>query len=77
MALTKTGTKSSGAAATGANAKRHMCNVCGRPSDEEICAKCADRIRAEALATTAGEAPQARVKPGLHPLETKPKRPLR
>lgn len=30
--------------------QRRFCNVCGKPSGSTICAKCADRIRAEALA---------------------------
>lgn len=30
--------------------QRRFCNVCGKPSGSRICAMCADRIRAEALA---------------------------
>ena len=30
--------------------QRRFCNVCGKPSGSSICAMCADRIRAEALA---------------------------
>jgi hypothetical protein len=41
-----------------------ICRVCGQPSEQEICAACADKIRAEALADAAGEAPKARPKPG-------------
>lgn len=40
------------------------CHVCGLPSEEGICPACADNIRADALATTVGDAPKARRKPG-------------
>ena len=40
------------------------CRVCSRPSEEGICPACADSIRADALATTVGDAPKARRKPG-------------
>lgn len=29
--------------------KKHICSVCGRPSDTTICHACEDRIRGEAL----------------------------
>ena len=29
---------------------RHVCNVCGRPSEDTICEGCSVRIRAAALA---------------------------
>jgi hypothetical protein len=58
----------SGAGGSGTPGKgekpREVCSVCGQPSDEDICATCADKIRAEALADTAGDAPAARHKPG-------------
>jgi len=41
-----------------------VCPTCGQPSEKGICAACADKIRAEALAVTVGEAPKARPKPG-------------
>jgi len=75
MAANDNRTRDWGKAATGRKAQG--CNVCGRASEEEICAQCADRIRAEALVDVAGEAPRARVKPGPHPIQTQPKRPLR
>jgi hypothetical protein len=44
--------------------RKQMCNVCGKPSSSNICPVCADKIRAEALADAAGDAPAARSKPG-------------
>jgi hypothetical protein len=44
----------------GAESQQAVCCTCGRPSEEGICPACADKIRAEALANTAGEAPKAR-----------------
>jgi len=41
-----------------------VCPRCGQPTEKGICAACADKIRAEALADTVGEAPKARPKPG-------------
>ena len=29
--------------------KKHVCSICGRPSDLTICHACEDRIRGEAL----------------------------
>ena len=29
--------------------KKHVCSVCGKPSDSVICHLCEDRIRAEAI----------------------------
>lgn len=29
--------------------KKHVCSVCGRPSDTTICHACEDKIRGEAL----------------------------
>ncbi len=29
--------------------KKHVCSICGRPSDLVICHACEDRIRGEAL----------------------------
>ena len=54
----------SGAPAVGAGSRQAVCSVCGQASEEGICAACADKIRAEALADAAGEAPRARSKPG-------------
>jgi recombinational DNA repair protein RecR len=39
------------------------CQLCGQPCEESICAVCADRIRAEALANELAEAPKQRSKP--------------
>jgi recombinational DNA repair protein RecR len=41
-----------------------VCRVCGQPAEEDVCPTCADKIRAEALASATGEAPKARSKPG-------------
>ncbi len=30
-------------------AKKHVCSICGRPSDTTICHACEDKIRGEAL----------------------------
>ncbi len=29
--------------------KKHVCSICGKPSDTVICQACEDRIRGEAL----------------------------
>jgi hypothetical protein len=29
---------------------RHVCNVCGKPSEITICGECSERLRVEALA---------------------------
>lgn len=29
--------------------KKHVCSICGRPSDTTICHACEDKIRGEAL----------------------------
>ena len=52
-------------AGSGADVVRaKVCPICGQPSEKGICAACADKIRAEALAQTVGEAPKVRPKPG-------------
>jgi hypothetical protein len=60
MAAYKTRNGGSGAAVVSAK----VCPICGQPSEKGICAVCADKIRAEALANTVGQAPKARRKPG-------------
>jgi hypothetical protein len=60
MSAYKTRNEDSGAPVVSAK----VCPTCGLPSEKGICAVCADKIRAEALADTVGEAPKARPKPG-------------
>jgi hypothetical protein len=48
----------------GSERRQALCCICGRPSEESICPVCADKVRAEAVANTVGEAPKARSKPG-------------
>ena len=64
MTASKTRNGGSGAHVVGAENRREVCRVCGQPSEEDICGACADKIRAEALADAAGDAPKARSKPG-------------
>jgi K+-sensing histidine kinase KdpD len=36
--------------ATESKRRKRVCNLCGKPSEDNICPRCADRIRAEAVA---------------------------
>ena len=64
MRAYKTKNRGSGALAVSAESEQEVCSICGQPSDEGICAACGDKVRAEALANAAGDAPEARSKPG-------------
>jgi hypothetical protein len=64
MSAYKTRTGSRASIPVSAESQQVVCGMCGRPSEETICPACADKIRAEALANTAGEAPNARSRPG-------------
>lgn len=64
MTAYKTRNGGSGALAVGAESLRDVCSICGQLSGAGICAVCADKIRAEALADAAGGSPKARSKPG-------------
>jgi hypothetical protein len=55
-------TKNAGSGAPVMSAK--VCPTCGQPSENGICAGCTDKIRADSLADTVGDAPKARSKPG-------------
>jgi recombinational DNA repair protein RecR len=48
----------------GSDVSIKVCPTCGQPSEKGICAACTDKIRADALADTVGDAPKARPKPG-------------
>jgi recombinational DNA repair protein RecR len=64
MAAYKTNNADRTSIPVGSESQQALCRMCGRPSNESICPACADKIRAEAVANTVGDAPRARSKPG-------------
>jgi recombinational DNA repair protein RecR len=45
----RAGGKDETAASAEPRQRKQVCNVCGKPSRDSICAACADRVRAEAV----------------------------